>query len=70
MARRKRSEVIDSTIKKVTQELFALKKACDDKAEELRKLEEEKKQIQISALLVAITKSGKSFEEVLNLINL
>ena len=70
MARRKRIEVIESQIKKTTEELFALKKAYEDKAEELKHLEEEKKQIRVETLLQAIDKSGKTFEEILNLISL
>jgi single-stranded DNA-specific DHH superfamily exonuclease len=70
MTGRKRTDVIGSQIKKVTDELFAPKEAYEQKAEELKALEDEKRMLQAQMIIEAMDKKGKTFEEVLNLIGL
>ena len=70
MARRPSSKAVDTKIKKTQEKAKRLKKEYDDTLAILKGLLEEKRKIQAEILLQAINKSGKSFEEVLKIIEL
>ena len=70
MARRPSSKAVDTKIKKTQEKAKRLKKEYDDTLTILKGLLEEKRKIQAEILLQAINKSGKSFEEVLKIIEL
>ncbi len=70
MARRPSSRAVDTKIKRTQEKAMRLKKEYDDTLAVLKGLLEEKRKIQAEILLQAINKSGKSFEEVLKIIEL
>jgi F0F1-type ATP synthase membrane subunit b/b' len=70
MARRPGSRAVDTKIKRTEEKAKRLKKEYDDTLAVLKGLLEEKRKIQAEILLQAINKSGKSFEEVLKIIEL
>lgn len=70
MARRPSSRAVDTKIKRTQEKAKRLKKEYDDTLAVLKGLLEEKRKIQAEILLQAINKSGKSFEEVLKIIEL
>jgi F0F1-type ATP synthase membrane subunit b/b' len=70
MARRPSSRAVDTKIKRTEEKAKRLKKEYDDTLAVLKGLLEEKRKIQAEILLQAINKSGKSFEEVLKIIEL
>lgn len=65
MPRSKSIASIDNRIKKVQENLFKTKARLDQLTAELRELEREKKLRQADAILQALSKSGKSLDEVL-----
>lgn len=70
MARRPSIKAIDTRIKKAQEKAKKLKKEYDDTLAVMKELLDEKRKIQAEILLQAINKSGKSFEEVLKIIEL
>ncbi|MCB5230107.1 MAG: hypothetical protein LHW55_00595 [Candidatus Cloacimonetes bacterium] len=70
MARPKKIEVIETRIENAEQRIRTLKAQCDDALSELKALLEEQQRIHAEKLLKAIAKNGKSFDEVLRLIEL
>lgn len=70
MARKPSSRAVDTKIKRTQEKAKRLKKEYDDTLAVLKGLLEEKRKIQAEILLQAINKSGKSFEEVLKIIEL
>ena len=70
MARRPSTKAIDTRIKRTQEKAKKLKKEYDDTLVVMRALLDEKRKIQAEILLQAINKSGKSFEEVLKIIEL
>ncbi|MEI3011749.1 MAG: hypothetical protein V8T46_05845 [Sutterella seckii] len=65
MPRNKSITSIDNRIKKVQEDLFKTKARLDKLTAELRELEREKKLRQADAILQALSKSGKSLDDVL-----
>ena len=65
MPRSKSIASIDNRIKKVQENLFKTKARLDQLPAELRELEREKKLRQADAILQALSKSGKSLDDVL-----
>lgn len=65
MPRNKSITSIDNRIKKVQEDLFKTKARLDKLTAELRGLEREKKLRQADAILQALSKSGKSLDDVL-----
>lgn len=70
MARRPSTKAIDTRIKRTQEKATKLKKEYDDTLAVMKGLLDEKRKIQAEILLQAINKSGKSFEEVLKIIEL
>lgn len=70
MARRPSTKAIDTRLKKAQEKAKKLKKEYDDTLAVMKELLDEKRKIQAEILLQAINKSGKSFEEVLKIIEL
>lgn len=70
MARRPSTKAIDTRIKRTQEKATKLKKEYDDTLAVMKGLLDEKKMIQAEILLQAVNKSGKSFEEVLKIIEL
>lgn len=69
MARKKTISSIDSEIAK-TQELLAKAKTrYDDLAEELKVLMNQKREIQSQQIMAAFIKSGKSYTEIMNFLD-
>jgi len=69
MARKKTISSIDSEIAK-TQELLAKAKTrYDDLAEELKALMNQKREIQSQQIMAAFIKSGKSYTEIMNFLD-
>lgn len=65
MPRSKSIASIDNRIKKVQENLFKTKARLDQLTAELRELEREKRLRQADAILQALSKSGKSLDDVL-----
>lgn len=70
MARRPSTKAIDTRIKRTQEKATKLKKEYDDTLAVMKGLLDEKRKIQAEILLQAVNKSGKSFEEVLKIIEL
>ncbi len=70
MARRPSTKAIDTRIKRTQEKAKKLKKEYDETLVVMRGLLDEKRKIQAEILLQAVNKSGKSFEEVLKIIEL
>lgn len=70
MARRPSTKAIDTRLKKAQEKAKKLKKEYDDTLAVMKELLDEKRKIQAEILLQTINKSGKSFEEVLKIIEL
>ncbi len=69
MVRKKTISSIDSEIAK-TQELLAKAKTrYDDLAEELKVLMNQKREIQSQQIMAAFIKSGKSYTEIMNFLD-
>ncbi len=65
MPRIKSIASIDNRINKVQEDLFKTKARLDKLTAELRELEREKKLRQADAILQALSKSGKSLDDVM-----
>jgi len=70
MARPKKTVAIENRIGNAEQRVKDLKVQYDDALAELKALLEEQQRLHAEKLLKAIAKSGRSFEEVLRLIEL
>jgi hypothetical protein len=70
MARPRKSETIEKKMMDVETRVARLKKEYEEALSELKNLREQQKLLQAQKLLDAMDKKGKSFDEVLRLINL
>jgi len=70
MARPKKTVAIETRIENAGQRVKDIKVQYDDALAELKALLEEQQKLRAEKLLKAIAKSGRSFEEVLRLIEL
>ena len=70
MARPRKYETIEKKIMDVETRVARLKKEYDEALSELKNLREQQKLLQAQKLLDAMDKKGKSFDEVLRLVNL
>jgi hypothetical protein len=70
MGRPRKTVAIETRIGNVEQRVKSLKMQYDEALAELKALLEEQQRIRADHLLKAIAKSGKSFDEVLRLIEL
>ncbi len=70
MAKRPSTKAIDTRIKRTQEKAKKLKKEYDETLVVMKGLLDEKRKIQAEILLQAVNKSGKSFEEVLKIIEL
>jgi hypothetical protein len=70
MARPKKQETIEKKIIEIETCVARLKKEYDQALSDLKNLREQQKLLQSQKLLDAMDKKGKSFDEVLRLINL
>ena len=70
MGRPRKTQAIETRIGDAEQRVKALKAQYDAALAELKALLEEQQRIQAEKLLKAIAKSGKSFDQVLRLIEL
>jgi len=70
MARPKKTVAIETRIENAEQRVKDLKMQYDDALAELKALLEQQQRLRAEKLLKAIAKSGRSFEEVLRLIEL
>ncbi len=68
MGRSKKTVAVETRIENAEQQAKALKAQYNDALSELKALLEEQQRIRAEKLLKAITESGKSFDEVLRLI--
>jgi len=70
MGRPRKSETIEKKIMDVETRVARLKEEYDEALSELKNLREQQRLLQAQKLLEAMDKKGKSFGEVLRLINL
>jgi len=70
MARPRKHETIEKKIMDVQNRIARLKKEYEEALSELKNLREQHKLLQAHKLMDAMDKKGKSFDEVLRLINL
>ena len=70
MARPRKQESIEKKILDVEARVAALKKEHEEALSQLKSLREQQRLVQAQRLLDAMDKKGKSFEEVLRLVNL
>lgn len=70
MGRVSKSESINAKIRKAQDNVKRYKALYESSQAELEKLLEERKKIQAEQLMKAMEKKGKSFDEVMRLINL
>ena len=70
MARPRKQESIEKKILDVETRVAALKKEYEEALSQLKDLREQQRLVQAQRLLDAMDKKGKSFEEVLRLVNL
>lgn len=70
MARKMNEDSIDAKVKVAQQKVLKLKAAYDAAVDELEELMTLQRQLRADRLLAAMDKKGKSFDEVLRLINL
>jgi len=70
MARPRKHETIEKKMMDVETRVARLKKEYDEALSELKDIREQQKLLQAQKLLDAMDKKGKSFDEVLRLINL
>ena len=69
MARPRKSETIEKKMMDVETRVARLKKEYEEALSELKNLREQQKLLQAQRLLDAMGKKGKSFDEVLRLVN-
>jgi hypothetical protein len=70
MGRPKKQETIEKKVMDAETRVATLKKEHDEALSELKNLREQQRSMQAQKLLDAMDKKGKSFEEVLRLVNL
>ena len=70
MGRPKKQETIEKKVMDAEARVSTLKKEYDEALSELKNLREQQRLLQARKLLDAMDKKGKSFEEVLRLVNL
>ena len=70
MARPRKSETIEKKMMDVETRVARLKAEYDEALSELKNLREQQRLLQAQKLLEAMDKKGKSFAEVLRLVNL
>lgn len=70
MGRPKKQETIGKKVMDAETRVATLKKEYDEALSELKNLREQQRLMQARNLLDAMDKKGKSFEEVLRLVNL
>jgi erythromycin esterase-like protein len=70
MARPRKQESIEKKILDVETRVASLKKEYEEALSQLKGLREQQRLVQAQRLLDAMDKKGKSFEEVLRLVNL
>jgi len=70
MGRPKKQETIEKKVMDAETRVATLKKEYDEALSELKNLREQQRLMQARKLLDAMDKKGKSFEEVLRLVNL
>ena len=70
MARLTKLAALELKITKAEERILSAKQEYESATADLKSLLDEKKRLQTEQLLDAIDKSGKSYEEVLRLINL
>jgi erythromycin esterase-like protein len=70
MARPRKQESIEKKILDVETRVASLKKEYEEALSQLKDLREQQRLVQAQRLLDAMDKKGKSFEEVLRLVNL
>jgi len=70
MGRPKKQETIGKKVMDAETRVATLKKEYDEALSELKNLREQQRLMQARKLLDAMDKKGKSFEEVLRLVNL
>ena len=70
MGRPKKQETIEKKVMDAETRVATLKKEYDEALSELKNLREQQRLMQARNLLDAMDKKGKSFEEVLRLVNL
>jgi hypothetical protein len=70
MARLRKQETIEKKVLDAETRVTRLKKEYDEALSQLKSLREQQRLVQAQRLLDAMDKKGKSFEEVLSLVNL
>lgn len=65
MARKKSTETIDTEINKIKSDMSKLQDRYDKLADKLKDLQEQKRRIEVNAIMEAYLKSGKSFDEIM-----
>ena len=65
MARKKSTETIETEITKVKAAMFKLQDRYDKLADQLKDLEEQKRQAEADIIMDAYMKSGKSLDEIM-----
>ena len=70
MARVSKAQALKAKIAKAEERVLSTKAEHEKAVEELKALLDEQKELETKELMNAIEKSGKSYEEILRLINL
>ncbi len=70
MARVSKGQALKAKIAKAEERVLSTKAEHEKAVEELKALLDEQKELETKELMTAIEKSGKSYEEILRLINL
>ena len=70
MARVSKGQALKTKIAKAEERVLSTKAEHEKAVEELKALLDEQKELETKELMTAIEKSGKSYEEILRLINL
>lgn len=70
MARVSKVQALKAKIAKAEERVLSTKAEHEKAVEELKALLDEQKELETKELMTAIEKSGKSYEEILRLINL
>ncbi|HAE45674.1 MAG TPA: hypothetical protein DCG37_08805 [Lachnospiraceae bacterium] len=65
MARKKSTEAIETEINKVKADMSKLQDRYDKLADRLKDLQNQKRKLEVDAIMGAYLKSGKSFDEIM-----
>lgn len=65
MARKKSADTLDAEIAKVKSDMSKLQDRYDRLAEKLKDLQEQKRRIEVDAIMDAYLKSGKTLDEIM-----